>query len=126
MITTQQKMQCPVCGAVLTLQQQQQGVQDAVCQWSDTPMIDDRPMIAGISPDGGLILKLLTRDGLQPMISLTLGKEVPTVLGPQTFRLEEIHPGVLKLHPSIADPQIHAFVTIVGAPKDWEKNVPAR
>lgn len=125
MITTQQQLQCPFCKNVLTLQHQQQGLQDVVCEWSDTPMLDDRPMIAGITPDGGVILKLTTVDGLKPMISITLGEEVPTVLGPQTFRLEEIYSGVLKLHPSIADPQIHAFVTIVGAPKDWKKNVPA-
>lgn len=55
------------------------------------------------------------------MISIELGKEVPTLLGPQTFRLEEIHPGVLKLYPSIADPQIHAYVTIVGAPENWKE-----
>jgi hypothetical protein len=106
------------------LQQQQQGVQDVVCQWSDKPMLDDRPMIAGITPDGDVILKLTTVDGLKPMISVPLGKEVPTVLGQQVFRLEEIHPGVLKLYPSIADPQIHAYITVVGAPKDWKKNVP--
>lgn len=124
MITTQQQLQCPACGSILTLQQQQQGVLDVVCQWSDTPMLDDRLTIAGITPDGGLVLKLTTVDGLKPMISIALGKEVPTVLGPQTFRLEEIHRGVLKLYPSIADPQIHAYITIVGAPEDWKKNVP--
>lgn len=64
MITTQQQLQCPSCGALLTLQQQQQGVQDAVCQWSNTPMVDNVPFVAGITPDGGLILKLTMRDGL--------------------------------------------------------------
>lgn len=85
-------------------------------------MLDDRPAIAGITPDGSLVLKLVLADGQEPMLSIPLGKEVPTALGPQIFRLEEIHPGVLKLYPSIADPQIHAYITIVGVPTEEKRN----
>ena len=95
-------------------------VRDIVCEWSDSVMIDQRAAVAGIIPDGALLISLLTDKGRR-LFSVQLGEMVPSVLGPQRVFLEQIYPGVLKLRPSLLDPEIHAFITIVGAPS-MEKN----
>jgi hypothetical protein len=98
--------------------QPQQGITDIVCQWSDKVMVDDRPAVAGIVEGKDVVIGLQSNQGRR-LFSIELGKEVPSILGPQTFRIESIHPGVLKLYPSLQDPQLHAFITIVGVPPDY-------
>ena len=117
------KLQCPHCHTQLTLQQQVQPTQDLIFTWSTSIMDDERPMVAAITPDGALLLKGKDTKGVSHLISVTLGKEVPTELGPQKFKLKEIWPGVVKLSPSVADQQFHGFVTIVGAPKNWKEGI---
>lgn len=96
-------------------------VRDIVCEWSDSVMTDPRASVAGITPDGALLISLLTDKGRR-MFSVQLREMVPSILGPQKVWLEQIYPGVLKLRPSLLDPELHAFITIVGAPiaKDTE------
>ena len=89
-------------------------VHDLVLEWSESVMIDERPLVAGLADDD-LIVSVLTDKG-RLLLSVPLGRVVPTHLGPQRFELEQIYPGVLKLRPSLLDPQLHAFITIVGAP----------
>lgn len=113
---TSKSVECPRCGAHLEIDPGQP-VQDLVLAWSDTPLVDERPMVAGISPDGTLILGLTNQHGKKIPICISLGVPMPQMRGPDApFQLLLIHPGVLKLRPSVFAPEIHAYITITGAP----------
>ena len=106
-------IKCPKCNAEIQLE----GVQDIVLTWSDNVFTDERQMIASVTPDGALILGLTNQHGKRVMVNVQLGVPMPQQRGePKAFQLIQIYPGVLKLTPSVFDPALHAYVTIVGAP----------
>ena len=115
------KLQCPRCKAILTLKQEIQVTCDVTCVWSEQFLADSKSNIATVTPDGALLIKITTKEHPSLMLSIPLGKDVPTELGPQTFELRQIYPGVVKLQPSIADPKWHGFVTIVGVPPNYKE-----
>lgn len=94
-----------------------QPIMDLVFQWSDTPVTDPRPLVAGISPEGALLL-CLRKEAERLVVSVPIDAgPVPTQAGPKRqFRLIQIWPHVLKLNQSVLDEKLHAFVTIVGVP----------
>lgn len=116
-------VQCPRCGAALAIQlPPQQPVQHAVVEWSENVFTDERPLTAGLTKDGALVLGLMNQDKKKVFMNVPLGKVVPQQHGePAAFELIQIHPGVLKLNMSIYDPILHAYLVIVGAPENWKE-----
>lgn len=108
-------IECPRCKAKINFNQAP--VQDIVAQWSDNVFTDERPVVAGLTPDGALAVGLMNQENKRVLLNIQLGVDMPQMHGPpQPFKLVEIAPGVLKLTPSLFDPSVHAFLTIVDAP----------
>lgn len=118
-------VQCPFCTRQIQIKlpplPPPVPVQSVVLQWSENVFTDDRPMIASVGEDGALVLGLTNQEAKRIFMNVPLGKVVPQQHGePRAFALQEIHPGVLRLNMSVFDKVLHAFITIVGAPAQWE------
>ena len=113
---------CPNCSAQLNLQYEPERFVDLICAFSEKPLADTRPNIAGFTPDGCVIIRT-EQAGKSLMFSVKLGQEVPVNGTEETrrFELVVLGPGVVKLRPSIVTPEIHAFVTIVNVPMQTAK-----
>jgi hypothetical protein len=110
-------------------------------QWTDTPMVDTRPLVAKIqsrAAHGGggleLVLVIETDDNRRPILGFPIG-EGPAVYDglPEKGKmvrwgLRKLGPTVWMVQPSIVVPgALHAFVTIVEVPEPapWTVSLPA-
>lgn len=106
-------MKCPTCSTEINITP----VQDIVLAWSANVFMDKRPMVAGLTPDGAVVLGLTNQDNKRIYLSIQLGVPMPQLSGEDVaFQLVQIHPGVIKLSSSVFDRAIHAYITIVGVP----------